>query len=94
VKDLVQFVETVAWPGALEDYLKGGGMTFLQSDDLAFSDFIGLIQRYHTYSAEKFASLPLLLAFSPARAIFNTFAPDDTFSYPQIKGGSSPLKGN
>jgi len=54
-------------------------MSFLQADTLTLSSFIGFIHQYHSLTENKFKTKPLLLAFSPAQAVFDVFLPDETF---------------
>ena len=54
-------------------------MPFLQADTLDPSDFIAIVQRYHSLAEETFKGKPLLLAFSPAHALFHVFTPDELF---------------
>lgn len=54
-------------------------MPFLQVKDLAKEAFADLIHQYHMHAMESFNTLPLLLAFSPAKAVFEPLEPDESF---------------
>jgi hypothetical protein len=59
--------------------LKEGAMPILKTKDLALHDFIALARQYHSLAIQRFKTTPLLLAFSPARALFENFALDQSF---------------
>jgi hypothetical protein len=52
--------------------LREGAMPILKVKDLALTDFIALIKQYHACAVEQFQTTPLMLAFSPAQALFIT----------------------
>ena len=54
-------------------------MPFLQVNDFDTDSFFDLICRYHTHAAQHFETLPILLAFSPARALFEILNTDESF---------------
>ncbi len=54
-------------------------MPFLQVNDFDIDSFFDLICRYHTHAAQHFETLPILLAFSPARALFEILNTDESF---------------
>ena len=54
-------------------------MPFLQVKDFDIDSFFDLIRRYHTHAAQHFETLPILLAFSPARALFEILNTDESF---------------
>ncbi len=54
-------------------------MSFLQVNDFDIDSFFDLICRYHTHAAQHFETLPILLAFSPARALFEILNTDESF---------------
>lgn len=49
-------------------------MAILKVKDLVLTDFIALVHEYHALANQHFQLSPLLLAFSPAQALFKTFA--------------------
>lgn len=54
-------------------------MPFLQVNDFDTDSFFDLICRYHAHAAQYFETLPILLAFSPARALFEILNTDESF---------------
>lgn len=54
-------------------------MAILKTKDLALTEFIVIVQRYHELGIQHFQTTPLLLAFSPAQALFETLDLDRHF---------------
>lgn len=54
-------------------------MSFLRVKDLTIEDFTDLIHKYHTNAKESFDTIPLLVAFSPAKAVFKQLELDEPF---------------
>lgn len=54
-------------------------MPFLQVNDFDIDSFFDLICRYHAHAAQYFETLPILLAFSPAQALFERLNTDESF---------------
>jgi hypothetical protein len=54
-------------------------MSILRTQDLALTDFIALVQRYHAIAGQEFQTMPMILAFSPAQALFMTWDLDPSF---------------
>lgn len=54
-------------------------MSILRTEDLVLADFIALAHRYHAVAGQQFQSMPMILAFSPAQALFATWDLDPSF---------------